>query len=215
MSDEDLIGRKNAFGYIPRSDVNDIYESIRHLCLFFEPDATKEQFVAHSATDFGIKETSGTSALYALRAMGLVEQFSMDGYRLTSHARDWIDSEERWPLLAIVHSRILIVGELIPHLAEVGRVPNLRTTVNAAYGTQLSLSEVRSRIHLLVACSAAEQLAPGQFRATRDGLFLAGQLALLTERDIPIEGSVPAEPEIDPDKLGTLRGEVIQASTDS
>lgn len=215
MSDEELAERKSAFGYIPRSDVKDIYESIRHLCLFFEPDATKEDFVVFCASDFGIKETSATSALYALRAMGLVEQFSMEGYRLTTHARDWIDSEERWSLLATVHSRILLVGELIPHLAEVTRVPDLRTTVNDTYGTQLSLSEVRSRIHLLVACSAVDQLAPGQFRATRDGLSFASQIQLLAEKDIPSEASISAEPEFGPETLSTLRQEVTDAATDS
>lgn len=215
MTDEALAERKSAFGYIPRSDVKDIYESIRHLCLFFEPDATKEDFVAFCGSDFGIKETSGTSALYALRAMGLVEQFSMEGYRLTAPARDWIDSEDRWPLLATVHTQILLVGELVPHLVEVTRVPDLRTTVNATYGTQVSLSEIRSRIHLLVACGAIEQLAPGQFRATREGLSLVNQLPLLSEREIPGDSAIPAEPEYEQGTLNLLRQEVTDAATDS
>lgn len=215
MSKEDLARRKAAFGYIPRSNVRDIYESIQNLCLFFDPDTTKEQFIAHCSTEFGLKETSGTSALYALRAMGLVEQFSMSGFKLTENARDWINSEERWALLAIVHSRILIVGELIPHLEEVTRVPALRNTVNAIYGSQLSLSEIRSRLHLLVACSAVEQLAPGQFRATGDGLALANQMSLLPEQDIPGEASVPVERETLPDTLDTLHQEVTEAATDS
>lgn len=215
MNDETLAERKSAFGYIPRSDVKDIYESIRHLCLFFEPDATKEDFVAFCGSDFGIKETSGTSALYALRAMGLVEQFSMEGYRLTAHARDWIDSEDRWPLLATVHSQILLVGELVPHLVEVTRVPDLRTSANATYGTQLSLSEIRSRIHLLVACGAVEQLVPGQFRATREGLSLVNQLPLLSERESPGATSIPAEPEYDEGIFNVLRQEVTEAAMDS
>lgn len=215
MSDADLAQRKSAFGYIPRSDVKDIYESIKHLCLFFDPDATKEDFVAFCASDFGLKETSGTSALYALRAMGLVEQFSMERFRLTVHARDWIDSEGRWSLLATVHSRILLVGELIPHLAEVIRVPDLRTTVNGMYGTQLSLSEIRSRIHLLFACSAVDQLAPGQFRATRHGLSFAGQIQLLAENEIPGEVLISAEPDFAPEALSNIRHEVTEAATDS
>lgn len=215
MSDEELARRKNAFGYIPRSNVRDIYESIKHLCLFFDPETTKEQFIAHCSTDFGVKESSGTSALYALRAMGLVEQFSLNGYKLTRNARDWINSEERWALLAIVHTSILIVGELIPHMEEVTRVPALRKTVNDIYGSQLSLSEVRSRIHLLVACSAVEQLAPGQFRATRDGFALASQMSLLPERDIPSETSVPGELQNAPNSFAMLHQEVAEASTDS
>ena len=214
LTSEELSERKSAFGYVPRSNVKDIYESIRHLCLLFDPASTKDQFIASCRIDFGVKDTSGMSALYALKSMGLIEQFSMDGYRLTSQAREWIDSDQPWGLIAIVHAHILIVGELIPYLAEVTRVPNLRETVNGAYGTRLSLSEIRSRIHLLVSCSAVEQLAPGQYRATPEGLAILDQLTLLAERDVPVD--VPhADDDLSMARNDSLREELIVAATNS
>lgn len=212
MNDEKLSERKNAFGYIPRSNVRDIYESIKHLCLLFDPETTKEEFVSRCSADFGVKDSSGISALYALRSMGLVEQVSLNGYRLTINAREWINSEERWGLLAIAHTKIFVVGELIPYMKEVIRVPTLQKTINRAYGSQLSLSEIRSRIHLLVACSAIEQLAPGQFRATQDGLALAQQMSLLSEPEVPNQPSTVVE---ETTASGVLRQELTEAATDS
>lgn len=220
LTQEELAERKSAFGYIPRSSSKDVYESLRHLCEKFELETSKETFIAGCVTDFDVKHTSATSALYTLGSLGLVERVSMDGYRLTLSAQEWIDSQQKHTLIPIIHSKLLIFGELLPHLNEVTPLPILRQKIADSLQIQLSLPEIRSRIHILVATGAVEQLAPGRFRATSTGNALIEQLPLLKmnalKADLETPGTtVPSNTTSPAVDIEALIAELAAASTDS
>ncbi|MCZ4326264.1 restriction endonuclease [Brachybacterium paraconglomeratum] len=214
---DDLASRKHAFGYIPRSSSKSLYESLHHLCSWFDPAITKEIFLERAERDFDVKESSGMSALYALAAFGLVERSSVTEYQLSELGRSWLDSNQELSLAAVIHSNLNILGELIGHLNEVTRVPELQKLVSSTYGVDISAQGIRSRVNLLVACDAIEQLAPGRFRATSAGKAFADQLPLLEPELEPgaTPASVQAQGPVELAEHSRLVRELADSSTDS
>lgn len=217
LTPEALSRRKVAFGYIPRTNAQTIYESFHLLCSWFEYGATKEDFLQKAEDVFGVKESSGTSALYALGAFGLIERVSMTEYRVADLCQAWLQSGEKMPLAAIMHTHLQIFGELIPHLEDVTRVPALQKIINETYGVNIGLQGIRSRINLLHACGAVEQLAPGRFRSTPSGRSFSDSVPLLepSEELGGVASASQAPKSREPDDTTVMVSELLESSTDS
>lgn len=218
LTQEELAARKVAFGYVPRSSQRDVYESLRWLTLQPEADETRQGFCSGCVASFGVKESSAVSALYTMKSLGLIEQYSMDGYRPTPAAKAWIDGQESLALVAIVHAHLLCTGELLPLCAEAVKAPDVRRLVADTYGVQLKLSEVRSRLHLLHSAGAIELLAPGKYRRTPRGYALTNLLPLLkgvVEQAKPDLGKGSHAAEASEGRVAPLVEELRLASIDS
>ena len=91
-----------------------------------------EQLVAWMQEEFKIAETSARARLQFVKKAGLIG--SDEGFvRIEDDARCWLDGGEDSMLIAVMHSRVRFVGEMLEELREPKSVEQLRQ-IAARYG---------------------------------------------------------------------------------
>ena len=108
-------------------------DSLRRICGWVEGSAGSfEELVAWMRGEFGISETSARTRLRFLETAGLI--YRGDGVvRLEDRIRKWLEDREDKMLIAVLHSRVRFVGEMLGELQEPKSAEQLRQ-IAAGYG---------------------------------------------------------------------------------
>ena len=193
--------------------------------------SSKEQLVAWMRDRFEITDKSASSKVGFLLRCGLLES-DADNLALNDQVRRWVDNHEDWIPVAIVHSRIKFVGELLAHLHEPKTPAELCTTA-AQFGlmwrderrpesSKYALAQINYRRGWLQSAKLIDEV-DGRLTLTGAGRNLLARLQTHNPSpdDAQIQDSTPEDktPARSVDKIPSdadrFAAEITSAETDS
>ena len=202
-------------------------DSLRKICSRVEQSTGSfEELVDWMCGEFGISETSSRMRLGFLEAAGLIQ--SGDGIvSLEERVHHWLEGGEDAMLIAVIHSRIRFVGEMLEELREPKSAEQLRLTA-ARYGLEW---ERQTQINNRRGWLESAKLVGGssqRLELTDDGSALLDQLDIYEpggkngwQSHESIAGKMPGDvgketprSTLAPQAEG-LSSEILAASTDS
>jgi hypothetical protein len=127
---------------------------------------------------FGIGTNSSGLTIHFLLGVGLLSTTS-DVMELTPAARAWLASGDAWYLVALLHSRVQFIGELISSVAEAREQMEVLGIANRDYSMRWqTLAQVRVRRGWLESIGVIRGDVDGRMVATELGLGIMHRLQL-------------------------------------
>ncbi|MEU6728184.1 restriction endonuclease [Nonomuraea wenchangensis] len=193
----DLRNRRALIGYIPRGNASDSRDgdstltataALRRLVALLGEGMALEEFGERCGSEFGIRKSSFTSTMHALRHLGLVEQTSFNYFAPTKSAYLLVDEGNERMLAVHLHARYQFFGEILIHLGKPATTSALVAVAKEMYGyTQASNGEVRLRLAFLQDAGLVERMDWQRFRVTAAGRTFVKHLPLQLAVEEPEE----------------------------
>ena len=191
--------------------------SLREICNTIDESArTFAELASWMCTKFDISQNSSRMRLRFLERAGLVHQ--PDGVlRLGEHTSKWLTDDVDESLIAVLHSRVKFIGEMLRELKEPKSLEQLREITVTCYGLDWeSPTQINCRRGWLESAKLI-QGSSQRLELTQAGLDLLSRLETRKrdERHISVDArKTPILSPLSPD-LEKLSTEILAASTDS
>ncbi len=217
MSQGRLQARRAPIGYIAGGYSQ---ESIRTLLNLASPEIGRDEFVAACMEQSNLVESSAHQSLMTLRTLGLVQQIGVSTFAPTELGQEWLATDYAVDLIRIIHSKILLIGEVIAGVAhEAGSGPLHHWLADAYPGIPITRAELAKRLALLQDGGLIESIGYARHQVTQLGKAFLGAVPILEPEaaaPVPEAGDVGGMAE-DPcgDRLADQAQELLEASTDS
>lgn len=171
--------RKHVLAYIPAAFGQTPIESLRILTSAAVPEITQATFDQTCSELFGVKASSASSALTTMRTLGLYESSGRGRFTATAAAREWLESGNDVDLIRIVHAHLRFVGEVLLHVDELRRAPQLHRFAVTEYGLEAANpSSTAKVIQLLRTAGLIAETGYAQYESTALGRALLAELPL-------------------------------------
>ncbi|MGD8166664.1 restriction endonuclease [Herbiconiux sp. P16] len=171
--------RRRVLGYVPTGSNQSPIDALRRLTTAAIPEIETNEFEQLCSDLFSIKQSSARSALATMRASGLFEPSGRSRFTATEAAREWIESEDDVNLIRILHSNIKFVGEILSHVDEFDRAPDLHRFAAENYGLTAGDNATTTRnVQLLRMVGALRETGFNQYALTERGRTLLAELPL-------------------------------------
>jgi hypothetical protein len=168
-----LRDRKRLIGYMPGGVAS--IEAVKDLTGAASPSISREQWVEICANRYELQETSALQAIGSFRNVGLLAQTSKDSYAATELALAWLESDDDFDLVRVIHGHVRFVGELLSLLATTGSAAELNAR---ALAYKIPPPDLQRRIGVFVAAGLVEEAGVRRFRLTPAGEALIPGLPL-------------------------------------
>jgi hypothetical protein len=212
--------RKHVLAYIPAAYGQTPIESLRALTSAAVPEITQTKFDETCTDLFGVKASSASSALTTMRTLGLYEPSGRGRFTATAVAREWLETGNDVDLLRIIHAHLRFVGEVLLHIDELKRVPQLHRYAVAEYGLEATNpSSTAKVVQLLRTVGLITETGYAQYESTALGKALLAELPLATTKSEEEKQTLLLEIETvstaDAADLDSLVEELAAAAVDS
>ncbi|MFD6678437.1 hypothetical protein [Micromonospora parva] len=216
LTDETLSSRKRNLGFIPAGTEGETsFEGLRRLVTFCAPRIEKIEFVKAVSAELGLSPSSAESALSALRVGGLIQQAGLDLYEPTPWAAEWLETSNPLDLIRILHSHILMFGELVKiadDLTDIGTFLIIAQGLLGADSPQRS--EINTRLRLLTAAGLLDKANFTTYVSTPLGREFIKTIACLSTVGQEVEPTEEHEDDAET-PLQQLISELRAAAVDS
>lgn len=209
LDDGSLVARTTAgLSFVPKGGTHTLISSFAAQVDIAIPHVDRREYIDFCVREFGSKASSASSALDAVRNAGLLEQTGRDRFAASDVAIAWRSSGSALDLVAITHSSIRCVGELLPMLHEPHSVGELQGEVTRSFGgLSFSVAAMRNRLQLLREAGLVDNVTHTRYRTTALGRAFEAMLPM--ER---AEAVMPPTADSPPDEVVD---ELIEAASDA
>ncbi|MEV7012235.1 restriction endonuclease [Streptosporangium sp. NPDC051022] len=163
------------------------------------PDIQEQVLEELIQSEFRSAPASTRQARNSLLAAGLIYRSRMNHWGATEGARQWLESNDTIDLVALVHSSVWFVGELLRELEEADRSASDLAKLSSLYSRDpLNPQAVSVRLRFLLDADVVEKVSNQKFRLTPVGRGLIEILPLEDRAQVTIiaadEGTNQARP---------------------